>query len=144
MISYPGPGFLSGATWPSMLKNIIMYYYPYMAFGGHNKIVYSTRFVTRRAILLILPGLYVTNHLTLIYVYDMCKNKYFRESRYAPPTLVTVATSHKLSLLCDDKMAAGSHPRSLDKDDTQSPIWIIIIILDGSFSGDTRIYCPRC
>ena len=54
-------------------------YYPYRAFGGQNKIVYSTRFV-RRAILfkycpgnifLILPRLYVTNHLTLLYVYDM-------------------------------------------------------------------------
>ena len=50
----------------------ILYYYPYRAFGGQNKIVYSTRFV-RRAILfkycpgnifLILPGLNVTNHLT--------------------------------------------------------------------------------
>ena len=39
---------------------------------------------------------------------------HIRESRYAPPTLVTVATSHKLSLSCDDKMAAGSHPRSLN------------------------------
>ena len=38
------------------------HYYPYRAFGGQNKIVYSTRFVTRRAILLILSGLYVTNH----------------------------------------------------------------------------------
>ena len=28
------------------------YYYPYRAFGGQNKIMYSTRFVTRRAILL--------------------------------------------------------------------------------------------
>ena len=55
------------------------YHYPYRAFDGQNKIVYF-RFVTRRAIiflycpgniLLILPGLYVTNHLTLIYVYDM-------------------------------------------------------------------------
>ena len=34
------------------------YYYPYRAFGGQNKIVYSTCFVTRRAILLILPGQY--------------------------------------------------------------------------------------
>ena len=48
-----------------------VYYYPYRAFGGQSKIVYSTRFVTRRAILLILPGLYLTNRLTLIYVYDM-------------------------------------------------------------------------
>ena len=32
-------------------------YYPYRAFGGQNKIVYSTRFVTRRAIILLLPGL---------------------------------------------------------------------------------------
>ena len=48
----------------------ITYNYPYRAYGGQNKIVYSTRFVTRRAISLILPGLYVTNHLTLIYVYD--------------------------------------------------------------------------
>ena len=46
-------------------------YYPYRAFGGQNKIVYSTRFVKRRAILLRLSGLYVTNHLTLNYVYDM-------------------------------------------------------------------------
>ena len=30
----------------------IVYYYPYKAFGGQNKIMYSTRFVTRRAILL--------------------------------------------------------------------------------------------
>ena len=28
----------------------IDYYYPYRAFGGQNTIVYSTRFVTRRAI----------------------------------------------------------------------------------------------
>ena len=57
----------------------IRYYYPYRAFGGQNKIVYSTRFVTRRAnniiiaraIILLLPGLHVTNHLTLIYVYDL-------------------------------------------------------------------------
>ena len=49
-----------------------MYYYPYRAFGGQNKIVYSTRFVRRAIffkywpgnIFLILPGLYVTNHLT--------------------------------------------------------------------------------
>ena len=39
----------------------IPYYYPYRAFGGQNKIVYSTRFVTRTAILLsllllLLPG----------------------------------------------------------------------------------------
>ena len=39
---------------------------------------------------------------------------HIRESRYAPPTLVTVAMSHKVSLSCDDKMAAGSHPRSLE------------------------------
>ena len=32
-------------------------HYPYRAFGGQNKIVYSTRFVTRRAIILLLPGL---------------------------------------------------------------------------------------
>ena len=31
-----------------IIRNI-MYYYPYRAFGGQNKIVYSTRFV-RRAI----------------------------------------------------------------------------------------------
>ena len=50
----------------------IMYYYPYRAFGDQNKIVYSTRFVRRAIffkycpgnIFLILPGLYVTNHLT--------------------------------------------------------------------------------
>ena len=46
------------------------YYYPYRAFGGQNKIVYSMRFVTRRAIISLLPGLYVTYHLILIYVYD--------------------------------------------------------------------------
>ena len=39
---------------------------------------------------------------------------HIRESRYAPPTLVTVAMSHKLLLSCDDKMASGSHPWSLD------------------------------
>ena len=47
-------------------------YYPYRAFGGQNKIVYSPRFVRRAIffeycpgnIFLILPGLYVTNHLT--------------------------------------------------------------------------------
>ena len=50
--------------------HLILYnYYPYKAFGGQNKIVYSTRLVTRRAIIL-LPGVHVTNHLTLIYVYD--------------------------------------------------------------------------
>ena len=32
------------------------HYYPYRAFGGQNKIVYSTCFVTRRAIILLLPG----------------------------------------------------------------------------------------
>ena len=58
---------------------------------------------------LILPELYVTNH--------------FRESRYAPPTLVTVATSHKLSLSCDDKMAADSHPRSLDSKMTHKALY---------------------
>ena len=30
----------------------MVYYYPYRAFGGQNKIVYSTRFVTRKAIFL--------------------------------------------------------------------------------------------
>ena len=39
-------------------RAIDYYYYPYRAFGGQNKIVYSTRFVTRRAILLILSGQY--------------------------------------------------------------------------------------
>ena len=34
-----------------------LYYYLYRAFGGQNKIVYSTWFVTRKAILLLLPGL---------------------------------------------------------------------------------------
>ena len=33
-----------------------LYYYPYRAFGDQNKIVYSTRFVTRRAIILLMPG----------------------------------------------------------------------------------------
>ena len=42
---------------------------------------------------------------------------------YAPPTLVTVATSHKLSLSCDDKMAAGSHPRSLDSKMTHKALY---------------------
>ena len=51
---------------------ILYNYYPYRAFGGQNKIMYSTRFV-RRAIFFkycpgnifsILPGLNVTNHLT--------------------------------------------------------------------------------
>ena len=60
-------------------------------------------------LILILPELYVTNH--------------FRESRYAPPTLVTVATSHKRSLSCDDKMAAGSHPRSLDSKMTYKALY---------------------
>ena len=58
----------------SIIKNCssnILYYYPYRAFGGQNKIVYSTHFVTRRAIILLLPGLHVSNHLTLIYVYDL-------------------------------------------------------------------------
>ena len=32
----------------------IIHYYPYRAFGGQNKIVYSTRFVTRRAIFFII------------------------------------------------------------------------------------------
>ena len=36
---------------------IIDKYYPYRAFGGQNKIVYSTRFVTRRTMILLLPGL---------------------------------------------------------------------------------------
>ena len=39
------------------------------------------------------------------------------------PTLVTVATSHKLSLSCDDKMAAGSHPRSLDSKMTHKALY---------------------
>ena len=51
---------------------ILYNYYPYRAFGGQNKIVYSTRFARRAMffkycpgnIFLILPGLYVTNHLT--------------------------------------------------------------------------------
>ena len=58
--------------YPPQGHPILYNYYPYRAFGGQNKIVYSTRFV-RRAILfkycpgnifLILPGLNVTNHLT--------------------------------------------------------------------------------
>ena len=96
----------------------MLYYYPYRAFGGQNKIVYSPRFVRRAIffeycpgnIFLILPGLYVTNHLT--------------ENRAMPrPPLVTVATSHKLSLSCDDKMAAGSHPRSLDSKMTHKALY---------------------
>ena len=47
----------------------------------------------------------------------------FRELRYAPPTLVTVATSHKLSLSCDYKMLAGSHPRSLDSKMTHKALY---------------------
>ena len=86
-----------------------LYYYPYRAFGGQNKIVYSKLCDKEGNIFLILPELYVTNH--------------FRESRYAPPTLVTVATSHKLSLSCDDKMAAGSHPRSLDSKMTHKALY---------------------
>ena len=35
----------------------IYHYYPYRAFGGQNKIVYPTHFVTRRSIILLLPGL---------------------------------------------------------------------------------------
>ena len=47
-------------------------YYPYRAFGGQNEIVYYTGFlIFPGQYFLILPGLYVTNHLTLIYVYDM-------------------------------------------------------------------------
>ena len=38
-------------------------------------------------------------------------------------TLVTVATSHKLSLSCDDKMVAGSHPRSLDSKMTHKALY---------------------
>ena len=34
----------------------ILDYNPYRAFGGQNRIVYSTRFVTRRAMILLLPG----------------------------------------------------------------------------------------
>ena len=90
-------------------------YYPYRAFGGQNKIVYSTRFVTRRAIFFLNIAQTLCDQsfnidLRLRYVVRI----HIRGSRYAPPTLVTVATSHKLSLSRDDKMAAGSHPRSLD------------------------------
>ena len=54
------------------MRDNIVDHYPYRAFGCQNKIVYSARFV-RKAILfkycpgnifLILPELYVTNHLT--------------------------------------------------------------------------------
>ena len=38
-------------------------------------------------------------------------------------TLVAVATSHKLSLSFDDKMAAGSHPRSLDSKMTHKALY---------------------
>ena len=44
-----------------LLQDIFKYHYPYRAFGGQNKIVYSTRFVIWRAILLILPGQYYNN-----------------------------------------------------------------------------------
>ena len=99
-----------------------MYYYPYRAFGGQNKIVYSTRFVTRRAIFfLILPGQYFFDIARTLC--DQSFNIDLRLSRYAPPTLVTAATSHKLSLSCDDKMAAGSHPRSLDSKMTNKALY---------------------
>ena len=39
----------------------IPYYYPYRAFGGQNKILYSTRFVRRAIFFLILPGQYFSN-----------------------------------------------------------------------------------
>ena len=46
--------FYFGHQKPCMDNN--QYYYPYRAFGGQNKIVYSKCFVTRRAIILSLPG----------------------------------------------------------------------------------------
>ena len=67
IVSISGNIFL----YPPRGHPILYNYYPYRAFGGQNKIMYSMRSVTRKAILLLLPKLYVTNHLTLIYVYDM-------------------------------------------------------------------------
>ena len=40
--------------YPPQGHPILYNYYPYRAFGGQNKIVYSTRFVTRRAIFFII------------------------------------------------------------------------------------------
>ena len=65
--------------YPPQGHPILYNYYPYRAFGGQNEIVYSTRFVRRAIffeycpgnIFLILPVLYVTNHLKLVYDYDM-------------------------------------------------------------------------
>ena len=45
--------------YPSQGHPILYNYYPYRVFGGHNKIVFSTRFVTRREIILLLPGLII-------------------------------------------------------------------------------------
>ena len=45
----------------NMEKGSIYIYYPYRAFGGQNKIVYSTRFVRRAIFFLILPGQYFFN-----------------------------------------------------------------------------------
>ena len=94
------------------------HYYPYRAFGGQNKIVYSTRFVRRAIFFKYCPG-----NIFFNIARTLCDQSFNRESRYAPPTLVTVATSHKLSLSCDDKMAAGSHPRSLDSKMTHKALY---------------------
>ena len=60
-----------------MIKHKI-YYYPYKAFGDQKNRVFHALCDKKgniinivRAILLISPGLYETNHVTLIYVYDM-------------------------------------------------------------------------
>ena len=59
--------FYCVAPHETSLSNIIVYY-PYRAFGGQNKIVYSTHFVTRRAIILLLPGLCDNERNTIIIV----------------------------------------------------------------------------
>ena len=41
--------------WIIKLKVDTKHYHPYRAFGGQNKIMYSTSFVTRRAIISLLP-----------------------------------------------------------------------------------------
>ena len=54
--------------------SLFVYYYPYRAFGGQNEIVLcdgGKNNIIAQAIISLLPGLHVTNHLTLIYVYDL-------------------------------------------------------------------------
>ena len=70
----------------------IQYYYTYRAFGGQNKILYSTHFV-RRAIFFNIARTLCDQSFNFDLRLRLCrKNSKFRESRYAPPTLVTVAT----------------------------------------------------